>query len=210
MPATALLQQLLAAGLAEDFAAVAALPGAGNHALVLRFSSSLRAEGRTAIDQLAAGERAAFIKALAVYENTVSGLGSVTALRALLPLMPGPDAALVDWVLSNTRSYDHYAHGARSLDQFIAIEKAHVARRAEREQTENDRAREAQSRRAERATVNLRNAVRRGDLGAVRALLGQGAACDGGSGDRDSLERYADDLGHTEIAEVLRLARQVG
>lgn len=210
MPTTALVGQLLAAGMAEDFAAVAALPGAGNHAQVLRFASSLRGEGRNAIDAMSGTERTAFIKALAVYEDTVRGLGSVTALCQLLPLAPGEDVATIDWVLSHTRSYDYYANGARSLDQFMADEAARVARRVDHEHAEADRARQAKSRRAERATANLRNAVRRGDIEAVRALLHQGAAVDGGSADGESLERYAEALGHEEIGETLRQARHKG
>lgn len=208
MKAPALIEQLVAAGLADDFAAVASLPGAGNHAQVLWFASSLRGAGRRVVDDMAPSHRVAFVKALAVYENTVSGLGSVTGLRDLLPLAPGAAHELIDWVLSSTRSYDHYSHGARSLDEFMAMKAAHAERRAERESNEAERARQARARREERATANLRNAVRRGDLGAVKALLSQRAAVDGGVIAGEPLDRYAEELGHVEIAVALRRARQ--
>lgn len=207
MPATALVGQLLAAGLAEDFAAVAALPGAGNHAQVLRFASSLRGEGRNAIDAMSGAERSAFIKALAVYEDTVRGLGSVTALCQLLPLTPGEDEATIDWVLSRTRSYDYYANGARSLAEVLEAKEARAAGRAAAVRMEAEREQAAKEKRAARATTLLYNAVRRGDLKAVQGLIAQGASADTRTPDREDLVAYAERNGRAEIAAVLREAR---
>jgi hypothetical protein len=205
MPAPTLFQQLLAAGLAEDFATIASLPGAGHHAQVLRFSSSLRGEGRSAV--LTAGERAAFIKALAVYEDSVMGLGSVSALCQLLPLSAGSDEVTIGWVLSNTRSYDYYSNGARSLAEVLEMQAARAARRADSVRKEVERERTAKELRAERATTKLYNAVRRGDLKAVQGLLAQGAALDTCTPEGEALDLYAARLGHTDIAETLRQAR---
>ena len=168
MPATALVGQLLAAGLAEDFAAVAALPGAGNHALVLRFASSLRGEGRKAIDAMSGTERTAFIKALAVYEDTVRGLGSVTALCQLLPLTPGEDVATIDWVLSHTRSYDYYANGARSLADVLEAKAARAEGRAATARLE-----------AQRHTVDGGRCLGRVALGHRLQVDGRGLGADG-------------------------------
>ena len=210
MQAPALIEQLIAAGLADDFAAVASLPGAGNHAQVLRFASSLRGEGRRVVDGMAPCHRAAFVKALAVYEDTVHGLGSVTALHQLLPLKQEEDVALIDWVLSNTKSYAYYSHGARSLAEFRAIKAAGAARRAASARNEAEREQLAKERRAGRATANLHNAVRRGDLVAVMALLGQGAMCDARTPEGEPLDQYADGLGHAAVAAALRQARSPG
>jgi len=47
MPAPAFVDRLVAAGFAEDFAAVASRPGADNHSQVPRFASSLRGAAAT-------------------------------------------------------------------------------------------------------------------------------------------------------------------
>jgi hypothetical protein len=207
MPPSALVGQLLAAGLAEDFAAVASLPGAGNHAQVLRFSSSLRGEGRSAIDAMTQAERTAFIKALAIYEDTVKGLGSVTALCQLLPLSQDEDEATIDWVLARTRSYAFYANGARSLAEVLGAKAARAAGRAATARVEAERERAAKEKRAARATALLYNAVRRGDLNAVQGLMTQGASADARTPEGEDVESYAERSGRSEIAAVLRQAR---
>lgn len=206
MPATALVGQLLAAGLAEDFASVASLPGAGNHAQVLRLASSLRGEGRSAVNAMTKAERTAFIKALAVYEETVRGLGSVTALCQLLPLSPGEDEATIDWVLARTRSYDYYANGARTLAEFLEAKAARAEGRAATARLEAERQRAAREKRAARATTLLYNAVRRGDLKAVQGLIEQGASADARTPEGEDLDGYAERNGRTEIAAALREA----
>jgi hypothetical protein len=208
MPAPALVDQLVAAGLAEDFAAVASLPGAGNHAQVLRFASSLRGDGlKAVVEGMTDAQRIAFIKALAVYENTVNGLGSVTPLCRLIPLAPGDDEATIDWVVSHTRSYDYYANGARSLAEALAAEAARAAGRAATARQEAERERVAKDKRAARASTLLYNAVRRGDLKAVQGLLAQGASADARTPDGEDLEAYAERHGRSEIAAVLHQAR---
>jgi len=208
MPAPALVDQLVAAGLAEDFAAVASLPGAGNHAQVLRFASSLRGDGlKAVVEGMTDAQRIAFIKALAVYEDTVNGLGSVTPLCRLIPLAPGDDEATIDWVLSHTRSYDYYANGARSLAEVLVAKAARAAGRAATARMEAEREQAAKDKRAARATTLLYNAVRRGDLKAVQGLVAQGASADTRTPEGEDLEGYAERHGRSEIAAVLRQAR---
>jgi hypothetical protein len=205
MPVPALVDQLVAAGLAEDFAAVASLPGAGNHAQVLRFASSLRGDGLTAVvGGMTDAQRIAFIKALAVYEQTVNGLGSVTPLCRLIPLAPGDDEATIDWVLSHTRSYDYYANGARSLAEVLEAKAARAAGRAATAQAEAERGQGAREKRAARATTLLYNAVRRGDLKAVQGLIGQGASANARTPEGEDLVVYAERMGRAEIAALLR------
>ena len=207
MLSRALIEKLVSAGRAGNFRTVEALPGAGNHAQVLRFSSSLRGEILEVFDAMTYQDRVAFVKALAVYENTVNGLGSVTALKQLLPLVQDDDHSLIDWVLSNTRSYWYYSHGAKSFSELFAIKSAHAQRRAESERQEAERERLAKARRAERATNKLFNAVRRGDLNAVQALLLQGAVVRTATPEGVPLDQYADSLGRTAIAKALRRAQ---
>lgn len=202
----ALIEQLVALGLADDFRAVEALPGAGNHSQVLRFSSSLRGDGLSVLASMASEDLKAFVRALAVYEGTVRGLGSVTAIHQVLPLTKDEDHSLLDWVLSNTTSYWYYSHGAKSFAELSAINATHATRRRESERRESERQRLAEAQKAERATQKLFNAVRRGDVKAVQALLGQGAAADAATPQGQPLIQYAEDRGHAAIAEALRIA----
>ena len=207
MSPSAIIESLVAAGRVEDYAAVAAIPGAGVHAEVLRFSDSLRRGGLAPIEELSALDRTAFVKALAVFENTVGGLGSVTALERVLPLIQDEDHAILDWILSTTRSYWYYSNGARSYAELQEIKAAHAERRAQNEKREAERERFSKERKAEQASANLFNAVRRGDTKAVEALLRQGAAPQGLTPDGIPLVRYAEKNRCTAIAQLLRQAK---
>ena len=81
MSPAAIIRTLVTYGRDENFSAVTTLPGAGIHAQVLRFSDSLRRSGLDQVEALSPSDRVAFAKALAVYEHSVGGLGSVTALE---------------------------------------------------------------------------------------------------------------------------------
>ncbi len=207
MSPAAIIESLVTAGRAEDYAAVAAIAGAGVHAEVLRFSDSLRRGGLAPIEELSALERAAFVKALAVYENTVGGLGSVTALERVLPLIQDEDHAILDWILSTTRSYWYYSNGARSYAELQEIKAAHAERRAQNEKREAEIERFAKERKAKQASANLFNAIRRGDTKAVEALLRQGAVPQGVAPDGIPLVRYAEENNRTAIAQLLRQAQ---
>jgi hypothetical protein len=207
MSTSTIIKSLVAAGRAEDYAAVAAIPGASVHAEVLRFADSLRQDGLARIEELSARDRTAFAKALAVYENTAGGLGSVTALERVLPLIQDEDHATLDWILSTTRSYWYYSNGARSYSELQEIKAAHAERRAQNEKREAERARFAKERKAEQASANLFNAIRRGDTKAVEALLHQGAAPQGVTPDGMPLVQYAEANNRTAIAQLLRQAQ---
>lgn len=204
MSSVTLIKQLVSIGRSGDFRAVEDLPGSGSHAEVLRFASSLRGEELRFLQAMPNEDLKAFVKALAVYENTVNGLGSVTALRQLFPLTQDNDNSLLDWVLSNTVSYGYYSHGAKSFAELEVLLAAQAARRSESERLERERGFHAKSRRAERATQMLLNSIRRGDLKAVQALLGQGATADTLTPEGVLLAQYAESLGHTAIANALR------
>lgn len=63
-------------------------------------------------------DRDTLVKAIAVLEHNVGGLGSVTMLKGLLSTTPDQNGELLDWILRNTSSYWYYAQGARSLAEF--------------------------------------------------------------------------------------------
>lgn len=203
----ATIESLVTAGRTEDYAAVAAISGAGVHAEVLRFSDSLRRGGLAPIEELSGLDRTAFVKALAVYENTVGGLGSVTALERVLPLIHDEDHAILDWILSTTRSYWYYSNGARSYAELQEINAAHAARRAQNEKREAEIERLAKERKPEQASANLFNAIRRGDTKAVEALLRQGAGPQGVTPEGIPLVRYSEQNNRTVIAQLLRQAQ---
>jgi hypothetical protein len=201
-----LIKSLVAAGRNEDFGSVTMLPGAGVHSEVLAFSDQIRGLAVDEIGQFSVYDRVAFVKALAAYENSVGGLGSVTALQRVLPFVPDEDHQVFDWILGNTRSYWYYANGAKSFEDLIAIRRAQAVRSAENERKEQERAEESKARRAERATQNLFNAVRRGDTQAVRALLDSGASPHARTPDGTPVAEYASNTGRIEIAQLLLAA----
>lgn len=214
MPHTALLQSLLTAGRTGDFDSIAGLPGAGVHQQVCNFSQSLCGYGGTPLlDEIASWptqDRAAFAKALAVYESSVGGLASVTALEYVLGLFQSEvqeGLEVMDWILSHTKALLYYGYRAHDF-----IDPGQRERRREWERVENEKrnyelAAPARARRAERATSNLFNAIRRGDTKAVEALLRQGAAPQGVTPDGIPLVRYAEQNNRTAIAQLLRQAQ---
>lgn len=204
MDAEQVFQSLLAIGRTGRFAEVSSLSGAGVHEQVLHFADDLRGSRIESLRQLSAEDRVGFIKAVAVYENSVGGIGSVTALQRLLPLVEDEDHALLDWVLSKTRSYWWYAKGATSFAELAEIRRAHADRRVANETRELERELAARALRAKRATEKLFNAVRRGDINAVKALLRYGASPETSAPDGSSLWQYAVDHGHPEIAAILK------
>jgi len=206
MPFTKVFECLVRIGQYGNYPAITDVPGAGNPECVIRFSNSLLGTFLADIARLSPSDRAAFVKAVAAYEDTVGGLGSVTALQRLLPLIQDDDHAILDWILSNTKSYRYYSYDARSYAELSGIKQAHAARRALNEQREREREAIAKSFRAKKASANLFNAIRRGDTKAVEALLRQGANPDGVSPDGASLIQYAERCGMSDIAALLRSA----
>lgn len=206
MTADELIDALIAASPEDRYAAVRAIPGAGNHDRVVRYTMELRGRVLDRIAGLPPDQQASFVKALAVYEETVGGLGSVTALQHVLRVINDPDHAVFDWVLTNTSSYRYYSGGATSFAELHA-ERAWQSRRwQERQDDERKLEAEAKARKAGRATQNLYNAVRRGDIKAVRALLGQGASPTVTTPDGVGLAEYARASGRSDIAELLSSA----
>jgi hypothetical protein len=90
MNPNALCFELFRLGRAEDFAAIRQLPGAGVHSAVVRLADVHRRIVLAYFQGLAPADRGPFLKALAVYEDTVNGLGSVTLLHDLLPEVADP------------------------------------------------------------------------------------------------------------------------
>jgi|AntRauTorckE6833_2_1112554.scaffolds.fasta_scaffold05603_3 ankyrin repeat protein len=166
-------KQLLDIGLSGDFSKVDSVTGAGSWDEVIKITPH-----RNGIDSfcqgLALGERKAFVKAVAVYENTAGSLGSVTSLARLLPLIEN-DEDIFDWILQNTSSYNYYSGGAKSFEEYDNIQKSKQENRAKSLENESAIQEAAQKSRSSKASEDLPKAVLRGDLKAVQALLAKGA-----------------------------------
>jgi hypothetical protein len=173
MQSSDFFEQLLEIGRYDRYEEIARVPGAGVHGDVVCNAGSGRLV--TFYKDLPTNDRHALIKAVAMYEDTVGGVGSVTALQRLFLLVNDPRGDLLDWVLQNSRAFRYYYHDARSLEEYKDICERIAARKAETLHREKGRELEAHERQATVATANLYNAVRRGDIKAVRALLAQGA-----------------------------------
>jgi len=206
----ALIDALLEVGRAGDLHAANKLPGAGVHSQVVLASCRFRGVVVDKIAALPVHDRVVFAKALAVYENSVGGIGSVTALQQVMRLFG--DAVQLGyetffWITENTRSLWYYA--GRAVD-FIEPDVAALGRaaaRAENERRNYELAAPARARRADRATGNLYNAVRRGDPKAVQALLAKGADPTAMTPTGEPLISYARVSDHEDIATQLEAAR---
>ncbi len=210
MDIEAIINALLEAGRAGDPYTAATLPGAGVHSQVVQVVSSFRRAA--VVDKIAAlpvADRTSFAKALAVYEDSVGGMGSVTALQYVMrqfsdSVEQGYETFF--WISENTRSLWYYS--GRAVD-FMEPEVA-AARRtqalAEKERRNYELAAPARARQAARATGNLYNAVRRGDLKAVQALLATGADPSICTPTGEPLINFAQTAGSEEIAKQLAAA----
>lgn len=203
MDANALFDSLLSIGRSGHFQDALGLPGAAQHDAVLRIADTHRRLLIEYFAKLEQSDRPGFIKAIAAYENTVGGLGSVTTLHRLLPLLSERYEETLNWVLANTRSYWWYAHGAESVAELAAIKQANRLRREHSLAQEHQREVAAKAKKAERASGNLFNAVRRGDIKAVQALLNIGADPTIATPDGNTLSEYAVNIGHIDIANLL-------
>lgn len=204
MPDDIIFEALVDCGRRQDFVGVTAIPGAGEHVQIMRFSDSLNRRGLQQVKVLPVVDRIAFVKALAVYEHTVGGLGSVTALRRVLSLIPEESQhTVLDWILSTMRSYWYYGNGASSYAELLASQEARARHRQENLAREVEREREAKARKAQRASDNLFNAIRRGDLKALEALLNKGANPQAFTPEGVTVLQFAKETGRHEAAELL-------
>lgn len=196
-----ILNALIAArGLQQE---VEKIPGAFDHKIVLEYTFRLR-DILAQVVNLSGEDQSAFIKSLAIYEQTVGGLGSPTLLFHTFQLVDDPDHTLFDWVLANTTSYEYYACGAKSYAELQQREEESSKRTAANLEREAQRAAEAKVRRATKASHNLINAIKRGDIKAVEALLRQGASTGISNFEGLSAADFADKAGRPAISHLIR------
>jgi hypothetical protein len=201
------LECLLQVGRTEAFSAISQTPDLCPNMAAVQVLDRQRYELVPFAASLSEPDRIAFIKSVAVLEHQVGGRGSVTHLKRLLPLANDIDQRLLDWILRNTKSYAYYSHGAHSIEEFELLNSQRAFRTSERVRNDQERQREDSERIAASATAKLYNAVRRGDIKAVRALIEKGANASGLAPDGKSICEFAQASGHAEIAAELRLAQ---
>jgi len=199
-----LLEDLIVIGREGDFQRVADLMKQSKAAVKKIIAN--QNEVKLFAELLPIADRIALIKSIAIAEHQLGGVGSVTTLMHLLPLVPDNERDLLDWILRNTKSYDYYSHGARSVEELDAVRARIAANKAARVSKEEARQKEAKQRIADAATASLYNAVRRGDSKAVLALLEKGANPNSHTPDGATLLEFASSKGHAAIVEVLRSA----
>jgi hypothetical protein len=126
---------------------------------------------------------------------------------------PLSEPSLTRWIVANRRNdYEPFGttmHGnAERLSELREHQRARARKTTSNLQREELRRQEAarlrRLRESERATRNLANAVRRGDLGAVTALLAKGADWKKAVTSNGSLLALAEAAGRADVATYLR------
>lgn len=201
-----ILHTLLEIGREGRFSEIGGIAELSDHVSVLRLADVHRDKVISFATELAMPDRIAFAKSVAIVENRVGGLGSVTMLERLLSLILDPERKLLDWILRNTTSYWYYAYGARSIEEFDLACRRKAERAAESIRRDEDRQAQDRSRIAKAATRKLYNAVRRGDIKAVRALIEKGADVSVPAPNGSSVLALATSRGFEAIATELRNA----
>lgn len=190
----------------ESFEDLALLTDFQDHRSVCRLADVHREKVIEFAKLLSVDDRISFIKAIAKLENRVGSIGSVTNLYRLLQIGPDPNAELLDWILRNTNSYWYYARGTKSVTQLDAENARQAEITAIRVASDMERQQQDKGRIAEESTFKLYNAVRRGDVKAVRALLSKGADASVPAPDGSSLLSIAEAAGIQAICDELRSA----
>lgn len=179
------LRHLLELGRDERFEDIRAFAASHDR----REFSALIDHGLSAVGKFSLGlireDRDALIKAIAVYEDAVREVGSMSMNRELLFYRPGGDNTALDWVLRNTRGW-YYGKGARSLEEYESSLVRAANRRMAAVAKEDLRYARSVQERARKATAALCNALCRRDAAALAALFARGGdsrvTCpDGGS-----------------------------
>ncbi len=185
--------------------AVERISGAFSRHIVISNTGPIRSsEFLVQVKSLSIDNQASFIKSLALYEQTIGGLGSTTSLLKVFEVIDDPGHEIFDWVINNTTSYDYFARGFKSYADLEVSKKHYRARVSANRKREAQRAAEGELRRAKKASSNLINAINRGDIKAVEALLLKGARPDTLSNGGLLAADFAKKAGHPKISKLIR------
>jgi len=129
--------------------------------------------------------------------------------RSFISRWPEDEPALTAWIVDNTENpYEPFGsavHGkSRSQAELLVFHAARARIASKNIDAEEERARIAQVARAARGTMNLYNAVRRGDLQALKALIETGADWRQVVREKGSLVKLAEEKGRSLVIEYLK------
>lgn len=206
----ALIEALLEVVRNGDLQAAKRLPGAGIHSQVVVAASRFRGAVIDKVASLPVDDRVGFAKALAVYEDSVGGIGSVTAVQHVMRLFTEDVEQGYEtfrWICDNTSSLWYYTERAVDFIEPNVGALRRASARAENDQRSYGLAAAIREKQAERATKNLYNAIRRGDVKAVQALLRIGANPIGTTSTGELFISYARSSNRENIAAQLEAAR---
>lgn len=206
-----ILGSLLSIGRKNAYTDISDKPELQPHIAIVQLLDKYRDEIAPYAQNLTSEDRIALTKAIAILEHQVGGRGSVTHVRTLLPLVDDPDRLVFDWILRNTDSYAYWAHGAKSIEDLDSIRTRNsesatnrTAEKSERLKLELQQQQEYRERNTRNATQSLYNAVRRGDIKALQALIAKGADVRHPVPGGMTLLEYAESQGNTAIIELLQ------
>ena len=200
------LRDLAKAGNAQVYPDVEVATALQPHMRVVQFLDQQRNILISTAAQFSELELISIIKAVAVLEHIVGGSGSVTHLKRLLGLVPDPDRELLDWILSNTKSYWYYSHNTKSVEEYDLVCRTIASRTAERISVDDERKKQDKIRVAAAKTNRLFNAIRRGDFKAIEALILGGANPQTVTPTGESLVSFAETKGNAQVIAILKTA----
>lgn len=209
-----LLDKLIYIGREELFEQVPSIPDVSSRARSGQFMRQRPEFWRDVASQLCDSDLVALIKTLTIAERDLDGYkaGSVAPVIWLFKVLQsraafGSLAELEDWILAHTNNdflpWGASNHGARSLEEYRHLSEEVSRRSAVRRKKEADRQQSAKERKAEAATRNLMNAVRRRDIDAIFALRLKGGDVHQQDDKGVSILQYAEEAGDVTIIEAL-------
>ncbi len=154
---------------------LAALPSLASHQAVCRLVDVHHQTLSATTDSLPPDERVALVRAIAMLEQAVGGMGSVSAVLYLLPILGPERREALALALQDTppaeRRCNAWGKGAVDLEDYDRRQMA----KASRISAHIDKVEREQAAKGIRRTESLRRAIRNKDVVAVRGLLQLGA-----------------------------------
>lgn len=178
-----LIEKMIDIGKIEDFACISTAMTPSEIKHYSQATRQLPAFWKGIAAPLAEEELVALIKAMTMAENILPGWssGSVSPVIWLFNCYRPADQKareeLTDWILARTQNpwVPFTNHGARSLAEYQEIKERIRTGKMAVQAAETIRQVDASTRRASKATRDIFNALRRGDVKAVKALMTKGA-----------------------------------
>jgi hypothetical protein len=212
-PSLKLLQELIEIGRTDEARIPSSLGSDGEFIREVLCGNAPWMELGATIDNSV--DLACLIRGFVLYSRTRGAITSgscspvIPLYRCFRERFPTQEAALTTWIVGHRRNpYEPFGTmndgESRTYAEFQAWQASGAGRVRGDTVAEMERQEKAREIRKQRATERLPAAVRRGDLGAVKALLAKGADTTTGVLNGKSLVALAEEHGRTAVAECLR------